>query len=132
MVMMRCQEAIADALSKEKVKYVFGLPGGHNSAVLYDALNDHPEIKTVLVRHEEAASFMACVWHQLTGEPGICSATAGPGVAHITAGIWEAYLGNYALMAVNAVTPQKGMGMGLLQEVPQYDALKLWWRCRCS
>jgi acetolactate synthase-1/2/3 large subunit len=124
MVLMRCQEAISDALSKEKVKYVFGMPGGHNTATLYDSLNDHPEIKPVLVRHEEAASFMACVWHQITGEPGVCSATAGPGVAHLTPGIWEAYQGNFGVVAMMAATAQKGMGMGLLQEVPQFDTFK--------
>ena len=39
LVIMRCKDAIADALSKERVKYVSGLLGGHNSTTLYDALN---------------------------------------------------------------------------------------------
>ncbi|MFH1821784.1 MAG: thiamine pyrophosphate-binding protein [Methanobacteriota archaeon] len=118
---MRCQDAVVDALSKEKVRYVFGMSSGHSTAVLYDALHEHPEITPVLVRHEEAASFMASVWYQMTGEPGICSGTAGPGVAHLVPGIWEAYLGCHSIIAVNPAVADKFYGWGMLQEIPQRE-----------
>lgn len=70
--------AIVDVLKAEGVRRIFGLPGGHVLAI-YDALYDTPEITHVLVRHEHAAACMAAAYAQLTGEPGVCLVTAGPG-----------------------------------------------------
>ena len=69
--------AIVDVLRAEGVRHVFGLPGGHVLGI-YDALYDTPEIRHVLVRHEQAAASLAAAHAQLTGEPGVCVVTAGP------------------------------------------------------
>jgi glyoxylate carboligase len=69
--------AVVDVLRAEGVRFVFGLPGGHVLSI-YDALYDTPEIRHVLVRHEQAAASMAAAHAQLTGEPGVCLVTAGP------------------------------------------------------
>jgi acetolactate synthase-1/2/3 large subunit len=60
---------------------------------IYDALYAAPEIRHVLVRHEQAAASMAAASAQLTGEPGVCLVTAGPGCTNLLTGIAEAYVG---------------------------------------
>ena len=70
--------AIVDVLRAEGVKAVFGIPGGHTLGI-YDALYDTPEVRHILVRHEQVAGNMAAGYAQLTGQPGVCCVTAGPG-----------------------------------------------------
>ena len=81
-----------DVLEAEGVDHVFGLPGGHVLSI-YDALYDTHRIRHVLVRHEHAAASMAAAYAQLTGEPGVCLVTAGPGSTNLLTGIAEAYVG---------------------------------------
>ena len=75
---MSAGRAIVEVLKAEGVRAVFGMPGGHTLSI-YDALYDTPEIRHVLVRHEQVAASMAAGYAQLTGEPGVCCVTAGPG-----------------------------------------------------
>jgi hypothetical protein len=85
---VKAGRAIVDALVAEGVGTVFGLPGGHVLGI-YDALYDTPEIRHVLVRHEHAAASLAAAYAQLTGEPGVCLVTAGPGCTNLLTGIAE-------------------------------------------
>jgi acetolactate synthase-1/2/3 large subunit len=82
---------LVEVLKAEGTKYVFGLPGGQSCSILYDGLYDVPEITPILVRHEEAAAFMAYAYARLTGEPSVCTGTVGPGAQHLVAGIAEAW-----------------------------------------
>jgi acetolactate synthase-1/2/3 large subunit len=84
--------AVVRVLEAEGVRHVYGLPGGHVLAI-YDALVDTPDIQHVLVRHEHAAASMAAAHAQLTGEPGICLVTAGPGATNLLTAVAEAYVG---------------------------------------
>ena len=84
-------QAIVEALKAEGVKFMFGLPGGHTIPI-YDALYETSEIRHILVRHEQSAANMAAGYAQLTGEPGVCCATAGPGATNVVTGIAEAFL----------------------------------------
>ena len=77
--------AIVDVLKAEGVKAVFGIPGGHTLGI-YDALYDTPEIRHILVRHEQVAANMAAGYAQLTGQPGVCCVTAGPGATNLVSG----------------------------------------------
>jgi len=110
---------LAEALKAERVKYVFGLPGIQNFDVLYDGLYDVHDVKTVLVRHEEAAAFMAYAYARLTGEPGICSATVGPGAQHLVSGLAEAWTGCIPIIAICGQVSTKIEGMGAIQEFSQ-------------
>jgi len=85
-------QAIVDALIAEGVDHVFGMPGGHVLRI-YDALHATPSIKHVLVRHEQTAASMAAGYAQLTGRPGVCLVTAGPGATNLLTGIAEAFVG---------------------------------------
>jgi len=60
------------------------------------------EIRHILVRHEQSAANMAAAYAILTGEPGICCATAGPGAIHLVIGIAEAFAGTISQKALTS------------------------------
>ncbi|MCH7904321.1 MAG: acetolactate synthase large subunit [Armatimonadetes bacterium] len=77
-----------ECLESEGVEFIFGIPGEENLHVM-DALRDSP-IKFVTVRHEQGAAFMADVYGRLTGRPGVCLATLGPGATNLVTGFADA------------------------------------------
>ncbi len=87
-------------LENEGVTHVFGIPGEENIH-LVDALSDSP-IRYVLVRHEQAASFMAEVYGRLTGRAGVCSATLGPGAINLLLGVADATTNSTPVVALSA------------------------------
>ncbi|MER6473884.1 thiamine pyrophosphate-binding protein [Streptomyces collinus] len=87
-------------LRAEGVEYVFGIPGEENIRFV-DALNGSG-IRYVLVRHEQAASFMAEIYGRLTGRAGVCSATLGPGAINLLLGTADATTNSAPLVALAA------------------------------
>ncbi|MFF4902498.1 acetolactate synthase large subunit [Streptomyces sp. NPDC001068] len=87
-------------LRAEGVEYVFGIPGEENIRFV-DALDDSG-IRYVLVRHEQAASFMAEIYGRLTGRAGVCSATLGPGAINLLLGVADATTNSAPLVALAA------------------------------
>jgi thiamine pyrophosphate-dependent acetolactate synthase large subunit-like protein len=83
-------EVVVATLRAHGVDVVFGMPGVHNLA-LYDALCDAPEIRHVVVRHEQAAGFAADGYARATGRPGVAITTAGPGATNALTAIAEAW-----------------------------------------
>ena len=79
---------VQQILKKEGVKYIFGIPGGH----IYPMMESCEEngIKFIGVRHEMTAAMMAEGWALTTGDFGVCTATAGPGVTNLVTGIANA------------------------------------------
>jgi sulfopyruvate decarboxylase TPP-binding subunit len=108
--------AVVDVLKAEGVRFVFGLPGGHVLRI-YDALYDTPEIAHVLVRHEQSAASMASGHAQLTGEPGVCLVTAGPGCTNLLSGIAEAYVGSLPVVVIAGRGATRNALRGAAQEV---------------
>ncbi len=96
---MDAGQAIVEIFKAEGVKTVFGLPGGHVLKV-YDGIYKTPGIEHILVRHEQHAASMASAYAQLTGEPGICLVTAGPGATNLVTGIAEAWTGCWPLIVI--------------------------------
>lgn len=109
-------EAIVRVLEAENVRFVFGLPGGHILSV-YDGLFRSEQIRHVLVRHEQTAASMAAAHAQLTGEPGICLVTAGPGCTNLLTGIAEAYVGALPVIIIAARAGANIAQRGAAQEV---------------
>jgi acetolactate synthase-1/2/3 large subunit len=109
--------AIVEMWQAEGVRHVFGLPGGHVISI-YDALYDTPEIRHVLVRHEHAAAAMAAGYAQLTGEPGVCVVTAGPGATNLATAIAEAYVGSLPVIAIAGRGATANAHRGAAQELP--------------
>lgn len=113
---MQAGRAVVDVLGAEGVRFVFGLPGGHVLRI-YDALYDTPEITHVLVRHEQVAASMAAAYAQLTGEPGVCLVTAGPGCTNLLTGIAEAYVGCLPIVVIAGRGATANAHRGAAQEV---------------
>jgi acetolactate synthase-1/2/3 large subunit len=97
---MSTAELIVRCLENEGVEYVFGIPGEENIH-LVQALSGST-IRYVLVRHEQAASFMAEVYGRLTGRAGVCSATLGPGAINLLLGVADATTNSTPVVALSA------------------------------
>jgi acetolactate synthase-1/2/3 large subunit len=96
----RAADLLVDCLVNEGVEFVFGIPGEEN-IYLTDALS-RSSIRYVLVRHEQAASFMAEIYGRLTGKAGVCSATLGPGAINLLLGTADANTNSTPLVALSA------------------------------
>lgn len=93
-------ELLVRCLEREGVTVVFGIPGEENIRFT-DALARSP-IRYILVRHEQAASFMAEIYGRLTGRAGVCSATLGPGAINLLLGTADATTNSSPVVAVSA------------------------------
>src|SRR5579859_6580049 len=102
--MINGAELLVAALENEGVTQIFGIPGEENLDVV-EALR-RSTIKLVVTRHEQAAAFMAATHGRLTGKPGVCLATLGPGALNFTTGAAYAMLG---AMPMVMITGQKGV-----------------------
>ena len=93
-------QAVIESLLKEKVKVIFGYPGGANMPI-YDALYDYKnKIRHVLVRHEQGAVHAAEGYARVTGKAGVCFATSGPGATNLVTGIADAMMDSVPVVCV--------------------------------
>ena len=97
---MTAAQLLVQCLENEGVRYAFGVPGEENIHVI-DALNES-SIRFVLVRHEQAASFMADIYGRLTDQAGVCIATLGPGAINLLLGTADANSDSVPLVAISA------------------------------
>ncbi|MFN7713887.1 MAG: acetolactate synthase large subunit [Pseudanabaenaceae cyanobacterium] len=95
---MNTAELLVQCLENEGVSYIFGLPGEENMAVLHALQNS--SIQFVTTRHEQGAAFMADVYGRLTGKPGVCLSTLGPGATNLMTGVADANLDCAPLVAI--------------------------------
>src|SRR3712207_1385648 len=91
--------AIIDALRREGVEYVFGLPGTTIMHLL-DALSRQEEIRYVSTRHEQVAAFMADGYARGAGNLGVCMASRGPGAANLAIGLHNSYAESVPVLAL--------------------------------
>jgi len=95
---MRCAELFIRCLENEGAEYIFGIPGEENLDVM-DVLLDS-SIRFITVRHEQGAAFMADVYGRLTGRPGVCLATLGPGATNLITGVADANMDRAPIIAI--------------------------------
>ena len=95
---MKASDLIVQCLEHEEVRYVFGLPGEEILDIL-DSLLDS-RITFVPTRHEQGAAFMADAYGRLTGRPGVCLSTLGPGATNLATGVADANLDRAPLVAI--------------------------------
>ncbi|NWG31085.1 MAG: thiamine pyrophosphate-binding protein [Rhodocyclaceae bacterium] len=107
-------ELIARFMERLGLRHIYGMPGSHILPV-YDALYDSP-IRTVLVKHEQGAAFMACGEARATRKPAACITTAGPGATNLVTGIANAYADKLPLLIITGETSTSIFGKGGLQE----------------
>ena len=85
----RTADIVAESLIDWRVDVIFGLPGDGINGFIEALRQRQNQIKFVLVRHEEAAAFMACAYAKFTGKLGACVATSGPGAIHLLNGLLD-------------------------------------------
>ena len=95
---MKAANLFVKCLENENVEFIFGIPGEENLDIM-DALLDS-EIKFITTRHEQGAAFMADVYGRLTGKPGVCMSTLGPGATNLVTGVADANMDNAPLVAI--------------------------------
>jgi len=98
MVVMTGAEALVESLKRHGVKVIFGIIGGATLPI-YDVLRES-DIKHVLVRHEQCAAHAADGYARVSGKPGICMATSGPGATNLVTGIANAYMDSSPVVAI--------------------------------
>ncbi|MBI2255407.1 MAG: acetolactate synthase large subunit [Proteobacteria bacterium] len=102
--MSKGSDLLVAALENEGVDRIFGVPGEENLDVVESLRKS--KIQLILTRHEQAAAFMAATYGRLTGKPGVCIATLGPGALNFTTAAAYALLGGMPLVLI---TGQKGV-----------------------
>ncbi len=111
---MSGSKALMEALKKEGVKQVFGIPGGANLP-MYDELYKS-DIRHILVRHEQSAAHMADGFGRVSRKAGVCFATSGPGSTNILTGLATAQADSAPMIAVTGQVPVKMIGRDAFQE----------------
>lgn len=109
-------EAILRCLVEEDVDNIFGYPGGAIMPV-YDKLLDYSgKLRHILTRHEQGAAHAAQAYAMVTGKPGICFATSGPGATNLITGIANAYLDSVPMVFITAQVVSELIGTDAFQE----------------
>ena len=101
----KASDLMVEALEREGVEYVFGIPGEENLDIL-ESLR-HSKIQLVLTRHEQGAGFMAATIGRLTGKLGVCLSTLGPGATNFVTAAAYAQLGAMPMMMITGQKPIK-------------------------
>ncbi len=109
-------QIICESMVKEGVEVIFGFPGG---AVLplYDTLAQYPQLRHILVRHEQGAAHAADGYARATGKVGVCLATSGPGATNLVTGIANAYLDSVPMVAITGQVARPFIGKDAFQEI---------------
>ncbi|MHB8068897.1 MAG: biosynthetic-type acetolactate synthase large subunit [Desulfobaccales bacterium] len=105
-----------ECLKREEVKHVFGYPGGVVLDI-YDELTRHPEIKHILVRHEQAAAHAADGYARASSKVGVALVTSGPGATNTVTGIASAYMDSIPIVVFTGQVPTALIGNDAFQEV---------------
>jgi len=112
---MKASDLLVKALENEQVEYIFGIPGEENLDFL-DSLKNS-SIKLILTRHEQGAGFMAATYGRLTGKPGVCLSTLGPGATNLVTSAAYAQLGAMPMVMITGQKPIKQSKQGQFQIV---------------
>jgi len=112
---MKTSDLFVAALENEGVEYIFGIPGEENLDFLESLRTS--SIRLILTRHEQAAGFMAATYGRLTGRPGVCLSTLGPGATNFTTPAAYALLGGMPALFITGQKPIKKSKQGHFQIV---------------
>ena len=96
---MKAAELLVKCLEEEGIEYIFGVPGEENADFML-ALSKSRKIKFILTRHEQGAAFMAEVYGRLTGNPGGCLGTLGPGASNLITGVADANMDHAPVLVI--------------------------------
>ncbi|MDA1127226.1 MAG: biosynthetic-type acetolactate synthase large subunit [Chloroflexi bacterium] len=115
LIKLKGAEIMCESLLREGVEVIFGHPGG---AILpfYDALWSYPQLRHILVRHEQAAAHAADGYSRVTGKVGVCVATSGPGATNLVTGIMGAKADSVPMVAITGQVSRASLGTEAFQE----------------
>ena len=99
---MKASDLFIRCLEAEGVEYIFGIPGEETSDLIMSLLDS--KIKFILVRHEQAAAFMADMYGRLTQKVGVCLSTLGPGATNLTTGVANANMDRSPILVITGQT----------------------------
>jgi acetolactate synthase-1/2/3 large subunit len=120
--MTKGSDLLVAALENEGVERIFGIPGEENLDVV-ESLRQS-KIELVLTRHEQAAGFMAATHGRLTGQPGVCLSTLGPGALNFTTAAAYAHLGAMPMLILTGQKPIKSARQAQFQIVDIVGAMR--------
>ncbi len=109
-------QILCESLIKEGVEVIFGFPGGKVLS-LYDILPQYPQLRHILVRHEQGAAHAADGYARATGKVGVCLAISGPGATNLVTGIANAYLDSVPVVALTGQVSRPFIGKDAFQEI---------------
>ena len=112
--MTKASDLFIEALERDGVEYVFGVPGEENLDFL-DSLSRSEKIRLILTRHEQGAGFMAATYGRFTGKAGVCLSTLGPGATNFTTAAAYATLGGMPILMITGQKPVKKSKQGRFQ-----------------
>ena len=108
-------EIIVEYMMKEGIEHVFGIPG-HGCTGFVDAFFDrYDQITPIMIRHEQAAAHAADAYFRVTGKPGVCFTSLGPGATNLLTGLATAMVDSSAVVALCGAPPTADYEKGVLQ-----------------
>ena len=119
---IKASDLFVRALENEGVTHIFGVPGEENLDLLESLRSS--SIQLVLTRHEQGAGFMAATYGRLTGRPGVCLATLGPGATNFVTPAAYAQLGAMPMLMITGQKPIKKSKQGRFQIVDVVGMMK--------
>lgn len=124
---MKASDLLVKCLENEGVEYIFGIPG-EETLDLMESLRTS-SIRYILCRHEQAAAFMADAYGRLTGRPGVCMSTLGPGATNLLTGVADAFLDKSPMVAITGQADLKRIhkeSHQYIDIVEMYDSVTKW------
>jgi acetolactate synthase I/II/III large subunit len=128
-------ELLVQCLIQEEVEFVFGVPGGQLCPILdgIRRLGVESGMQFIMARHEQAAAHMADAYARVTGKPGVCMGTVGPGAADLVPGVYAAWADSIPMVVLTAQNqtwksyPERGSmqsldQMGLFAPITKWGA----------
>jgi len=108
-------QIICESMVKEGVEVIFGILGG-TIMPLYDVFPQYPQLRHILVRHEQCAAHAADGYARISGKVGVCMATSGPGATNLVTGIANAHLDSVPIVAITGQVAMPFIGKDAFQE----------------
>ncbi len=109
-------QILCESLLKEDTEVIFGFPGGV-VLPLYDTFPQYPQLRHILVRHEQGAAHAADAYARVSGRAGVCLATSGPGATNLVTGIANAYMDSAPVVAITGQVATPFIGKDAFQEI---------------
>jgi acetolactate synthase I/II/III large subunit len=118
---LKGSKALLTLLEGEGVEVMFGYPGGYTIPIYNDLLDS--KIHHVLVRHEQCAAHMADGYARVTGKPGVCISTSGPGATNLVTGVATAFADSSPMLVLTGQVATQFIGNNAFQEADVFSMM---------